>query len=320
MFEALESRCLLSAQGAALMSPTYVLQPSAGGLAPLASSGPSGLTPTQIRDAYGFNLVGDGTGQTIAIIDAYNDPTIVSDLHNFDAYWTAHGYSLPDPPNLTVVSQTGSTTNLPPTDPAGAGNDTWEVETSLDVEWAHVVGAGANILLVEANSPSNSDLITAAVGYARSQPNVSVVTMSFGGDEFSGETSYDSLFTTPNGHIGITFLASTGDNGEPAGYPAYSPNVVAVGGTTLSVSSGGGYLSETGWSDSGGGVSTIEAQPSYQSGIVTQSTTKRTRPTSRSTPVPIAASEFTIPGTTVPRPLGWITSGAPASRLLPGPR
>ena len=110
--------------------------------------------------------------------------------------------------------------------------------------------------------------------------------MSFGGSE-SGvspfqttnptESTMDNYFTTPAGHSGITFVASTGDAGQPAGYPAYSPNVVAVGGTTLNVS-GSNYVSETGWSKSGGGKSLYEAQPTYQKGVVTQSTTRRTTP------------------------------------------
>ena len=187
------------------------------------------------------------------------------------------GYNLPDPPSFKKVSQTGSTTLLPPPDPAGPGG--WGVETSLDVEWAHVLAPKANILLVEANSPTNANLITAAVGYAKAQPGVVAVSMSFGtfGD-FTGETAYDSVFTTPKGHTGVTFLAATGDSGSPGGYPAFSPNVVAVGGTTLSVDAAGNYIGEVGWSGSGGGVSTIEAQPAFQKGVVTQSKLKRTIP------------------------------------------
>ncbi|HEV3416195.1 MAG TPA: S53 family peptidase, partial [Pirellulales bacterium] len=277
-----------------LFHPTYVIQRHDGSSTPFSTSAPTGLTPTQIRHAYGFDQItfgsvqGDGTGQTIALIDAYDSPTIASDLHNFDAYWTAHGYNLPDPPSFSRVAQDGST-NYPSTDPAGAGNPsgTWEVETALDVEWAHVLAPKANILLVEANSPSNSDLFSAAVNYARSQPDVAAISMSFGGNESSSDPSFNSIFTTPSGHTGITFLSSTGDSGEPAGYPAFSPNVVAVGGTTLSVDangnrvpqSGDGGIGEAGWSGSGGGVSTVETQPAYQNGVVTSfSGTARTTP------------------------------------------
>src|SRR5262249_60125786 len=88
------------------------------------------------------------------------------------------------------------------------------------------------------------DLIQTAVNYARSQLGVVAVSMSFGGGESGGETAYDTYFTTPGGHQGVTFLAATGDNGKPGGYPAYSPNVVAVGGTVLSVDGSGNYISE----------------------------------------------------------------------------
>jgi hypothetical protein len=285
-FEQLESRRVLSAPGAPLVHPTYVVHRHDGSATPFSTSAPTGLTPAQIRHAYGFDLIGDGAGQTIAIIDAYDDPTIASDLHNFDAYWTAHGYNLPDPPSFSKVAQDGST-NYPTPDPSSPGNNTWEIETALDVEWSHALAPGANILLVEANSTSDSDLFLHAVNYARSVPGVAVVSMSFGGGETSSETADDSIFTTPSGHTGVTFLASTGDNGAPAGYPAYSPNVVAVGGTTLSVDangnrvpqSGDGGIGESGWSGSGGGVSTVESQPAYQNGVVTQfSSTMRTAP------------------------------------------
>ena len=102
--------------------------------------------------------------------------------------------------------------------------------------------------------------------------------MSWGGGEFSGETSYDSYFTTPSGHAGVTFVASSGDSGAPVGYPAISPNVLSVGGTTLNLTSSGSYISESGWSGSGGGISRYESQPTYQKGVVTQSTTYRTNP------------------------------------------
>ncbi|HEV8062993.1 MAG TPA: hypothetical protein VGP68_24140, partial [Gemmataceae bacterium] len=150
---------------------------------------------------------------------------------------------------------------------------------SLDVEWAHAIAPQANILLVEANSNSNGDLF-AGVTYAASQPGVDVVSMSFGGSEFSGETGFDNDFTTPNGHTGVTFIASSGDDGAPPEYPSISPNVLSVGGTTLHLDANGNLTGagETGWSGSGGGISTQEPQPSYQNGVVTQSSSKRTNP------------------------------------------
>ena len=264
-------------------TPDYVmLDPRAqitasGQLAPFATSSPTGMTPAKMRHAYGIDQImfgavhGDGTGQTIAIVDAYDYPTAASDLHNFDV-----AFGLPDAPSLTRVNEDGGTT-LPGTDPAGLGND-WEVEEALDVEWAHSMAPGANILLVEVASPTDSDLIQHGVNYARSAPGVVAVTMSFGRGEDASVTGLDQYFTTPTGHNGVTFLASTGDTGSPGGYPAKSPNVVAVGGTTLSVDASGNYISESGWSGSGGGLSTFESQPAYQNGVVTQSSTQRATP------------------------------------------
>jgi hypothetical protein len=272
--ELLDRRVFLSAT--AIAAPYHVV-PSLEVEYPLNSAGPTGNSLNLLQKAYGFNQISlpngiNGTGQTIAIVDAYHNPTIQNDLRAFDA-----AFGIPDPPSLTVMSQTGSTTSLPPTDPSPDRQNNWELEESLDVEWAHALAPGARIVLVEANSPSLSDLM-AAVTTAANLPGVSVVSMSWGGGEFSSEASYDNLFKTPAGHQGVTFVASTGDNGRPGGYPAYSPNVLAVGGTTLSINASGTYVTETAWSGSGGGISTYEAQPAYQNGTVTQTTTKRAIP------------------------------------------
>ncbi len=268
LFQEFESRVLLSASP--LATPDFKLYQSAGsGLSPNSSTGVIGLTPTAIRQAYGINQVlfgaiaGTGAGQTIAIVDAYDDPNIAADLHAFDVQ-----FGLADP-TFTKIGQTGSTTVLP----GAAAKNSWGLEIALDVEWAHAIAPGANILLVEANSNSYSDLLT-AVDTARRYAGVSVVSMSWGGGEFSGETSIDSYFTTTAGHQGVTFLASSGDGGAGVENPAASPNVVAVGGTTLTLS-GGNYSSESAWSGAGGGLSAYESQPTYQHGIVTQSTTQR---------------------------------------------
>ena len=237
-----------------------------------SSSTPVGLTPAQICHAYGMDQVtfgaitGDGTGQTIAIVGAYNAPTIVTDLHAFDQTFFP---GQPDP-SLTIVGQTGTPT-LPGNDPAGPGAaQSWSTETSLDVEWAHAMAPKAGILLVEANSHYYFDLY-AAVDVARNWAGVSEVSMSWGNSEGTGQSSYDVHFTTPAGHAGVTFLAATGDKGKGVSYPSTSPNVLAVGGTTLNVDGSGNYLSEIGWSGSGGGVSAYESQPPYQQPIVSAS-------------------------------------------------
>ncbi len=268
--ECLEDRTLLSVTGPSVV----VFHP--GALTPDSSTAlPAGLSPAQIRQAYGFNqisfsngtVVGNGSGQTIAIVDAYDQPNIASNLATFDST-----YGIAAPPSFTKVNETGGTA-LP------AASASWGLEISLDVEWAHAIAPGAKILLVEASSSSLTDLL-AAVNYARGVSGVSVVSMSWGAGEWSGESAYDSYFTTPAGHTGVTFVASSGDSGSAGApeWPSVSPNVLAVGGTQLSVDASGDYLGETGWSGSGGGISAYENHPAYQTGVVTQSTTKRTVP------------------------------------------
>ena len=114
------------------------------------------------------------------------------------------------------------------------------------------------------------------MSYAASQPGVVAVSTSWGGSEFSSETGLDSYFTTPAGHIGgsglpggVTFVASAGDSGAYAGpeWPASSPNVLAVGGTSLYLNSSNNYSSESAWSNGGGGYSQHELEPSFQRGV-----------------------------------------------------
>jgi hypothetical protein len=296
--ESLESRDLLSG----FAYPNYILLNGDRGAQPLGSPGPTGISPSRVRHAYGFDQIffnngtvpGDGTGTTIAIVDAFDDPSAAGDLHQFDVT-----FGLPDPV-FTKLNQNGGTT--PP-----AANSGWALEIALDVEWAHAIAPKANILLVEANTNSNVDLNT-AVKFAANYPGVVAVSMSWGGGESSGEAGSDSVYTTPSGHPGVTFLASSGDSGAPPIYPSISPNVVSVGGTTLSVDSAGNYISESGWGGSGGGISAFEPQPAYQKGVVTQSSTKRTSPdvaydSNPSTGFPVYASY--VEGTSTP----WVQVG-----------
>jgi len=257
----LDARVLLSATPM-VAHPTFELGPLAGD-----NTAPAGYAPAQIQQAYGFNSIafngvaGTGSGETIAIVDAYDDPNIQADLNTFDSQFGL--------PTTTVmrVTETGGT-SYPGTDPTGG----WETEESLDVEWAHAMAPGATIMLVEASSDNDSDLAN-AVSYAESHANV--VSMSWGLGEFAGEPAYDSAYFD---RAGVAFVASSGDNGAPPIYPAISPNVLAVGGTTLTLGPGNVWSSETGWSGSGGGLSRYESQPSYQTGVVTQSSSARANP------------------------------------------
>ncbi|MGD0461355.1 MAG: S53 family peptidase [Tepidisphaeraceae bacterium] len=229
----------------------------------LFSSAVTVLTPAEVRSAYGFSQVyftvggtktgAWGAGQKIAIVDAYGDPTISSDLKSFDAAIDLGNGDAAGNFVLSVATPEGTP----------ATNGGWALEQSLDVEWAHVIAPQADIVLVEARSSSFTDLMN-AVNYASSLTGVVAVSMSWGGSEFSGEQSYDSYFTTPAGHLdssglagGIVFVAASGDNSVPS-YPATSTNVLAVGGTVLSADGSGNYLGETAWSNSGGGISTLE--------------------------------------------------------------
>jgi subtilase family serine protease len=245
--ELFEERTQPSVTGASVMHPDSVVRP-------LAAAGPnSGLTPSQIRHAYGFDkLTDDGAGQTIAIVVAFDDPNIGQDLAVFD-----QAYGLPAPPTFNKAVTPGTSTD-----------GGWAGETALDVEWAHALATKANLLLVEAKSDSTTDLLS-AVDYARSQPGVSVVSMSWGGSESSSLAAKDSTFTTPVGHTPVTFIAAAGDSGAEAEWPASSPNVLAVGGTRVQISSNGTYLGESAWSGSGGGFSRVYSVPTYQSNVVT---------------------------------------------------
>ena len=276
--EALESRQAFSISPVAL--PGAAFEPAwlgsavstalRGAALPMASPGPTGFTPAQIRHAYGLDQISfggtpaDGRGTTIAIVTAYDSPNIAADLATFNAT-----FGIPAPPSFQKVNQTGGST-LP------VFNPSWSTETCLDVQWAHAIAPGASILLVEAKSNATADML-AAVRYARSAPGVVAVSMSWGQAEYAGETVDDVTFTTPAGHPPVSFFAASGDRGAPGIYPAMSPNVVAIGGTSLRLGKGGVAI-ESAWGRSGGGVSAYQARPAYQAGIVTQTTKKRATP------------------------------------------
>ncbi len=191
-----------------------------------------------------------GGAKMIAIVDAYDAPNAASDLAKFSTQ-----FGLPAA-NFQTVYASGKK----PAYDAG-----WEFEESLDVQWSHAMAPGAEIVLVEAASNSFPDLMTAE-DMASKMVNAAgggEVSNSWGGSEFSGETTYDSHFVKAN----VVFFASAGDDPGTI-WPGTSPNVVAAGGTTVRRNpSTGVFLSEYPWDSAGGGVSWYEARPSYQSGI-----------------------------------------------------
>jgi hypothetical protein len=251
--------------------PQYeLLPPSLGGKAKqdgyLQGTGPGGgLSPQQLAGAYGaydvyFGSVhANGAGQTIAVIDAGDNTSFAdtgtagykgSSLQVFDST-----FGIQDPPSFTKYNQAGGAT-LP------AAISGWTTEIALDVEWAHSMAPDANIDLVEASTSSFTDLMQAA-NTAATKLGASVVSMSFGFDfDAVGESSYEQMLestyvqTALKSNPDVTFLASAGDHGAAksqygiiAGplYPSVSPNIVAVGGTTLNVT-GTTWEGETGWS------------------------------------------------------------------------
>jgi subtilase family serine protease len=268
---------------------------------PLNPSSPRGILPSEFKAAYGFNHIpNQGQGQTIALVDAFKDPNITSDL----AFYANYFHLAPCNFQVVIVGN--------PIEGQG-----WDLEESLDVEQACALAPHANIILVEANSNSFDDLL-AAVAVASAPPyNATVVSMSWGGGEFSGEQQSDSFFcNVVNGNgLPVTFVASTGDGGHGTEYPSVSPCVVAVGGTTLALQSANppsnplalNYGSEAAWSGSSGGIATNEPGVSWQNGIFAGCGTSGGRC------VPDIASDAN-PGTGVPvydsfSGPGWIEVG-----------
>jgi len=220
---------------------------------PNASTAPVGYVPAQIRHAYGLDLLTNGgAGQVIGIVDAYGSPTLQNDLNVFSGK-----FGLP-----TNAVQIVYASSKPSTTDSG-----WALETSLDVEWAHALAPKAKIVVAVANSASFSSLLAAV--NAAVNAGATIVTMSWGGSEFSSESAYESYFTKK----GVTFFASSGDNGAGTSWPAASPSVVSVGGTTLYLNAAGNLTApETGWSGSGGGFSTYFKRPVWQNGWQTKTT------------------------------------------------
>ena len=193
-----------------------------------------------------------GGGGAIALVEAFDDPSAAGDL---DVFSTQFGLPHAD---LTVVFANGT---KPDVDPTGSA----ELETSLDIEWAHAMAPKAKLFLVEAASLRLSDIFGAifVAGNLVAANGGGDVSMSFGTSEFQQETQLDSFFTTP----GVVYVASAGDN-PGTQYPCVSPNVLCAGGTTISRNSNTGkFLVENAWQDSGGGLSSFEPRPEFQNGI-----------------------------------------------------
>jgi len=234
------------------------------------ASSPSGYGPSDLQSAYNLAsaAAANGGGKTIAIVDAYNDPHLGYAGDDLDVYRSQYGLpAVSHPSNCPVASSTpgpwfckvsqSGTTKYP------RNNGGWAQEESLDVDMVSAICPNCNILLVEASSSSYSNLGTAVNEAAHL--GASAISNSYGGSESSGETSYDSYYN----HPGIAVTASSGDGGYGVEYPAASPYVTAVGGTSLSRANNTRGWTESVWSTSstagaGSGCSAYEAQPSWQ--------------------------------------------------------
>ena len=228
------------------MRPYYAIHSAAG--SSLSTPPSTAFTPAQIRHAYGFDqITNQGAGQVIGIVDAYDDPNAESDLGVFDAQFGLPACTTANGCFRKLYSGGKPTTN-----------SNWALEIALDVEWAHAIAPKAMIVLVETPTNSLANLLNGVE--VAVQNGASAVSMSWTVSEFSGESSYDNRFVAS----GVTFLAAAGDSGTGVAYPAASPDVIGVGGTSLHLNSNGSYQSETAWSGSGGGISSYEREPLYQ--------------------------------------------------------
>ncbi len=228
---------------------------------------PSGETPQSIRPVY--NIPSVGGANTIVIVDAFHYPTALNDFNVFASQFGLPVETSTDPLNSTnkafqVVYATGAQPRK---------NCGWAQEAALDIEWAHAMAPSAKIVLVEAATNSFTNLFN-AVDVGSQQPGASELSMSWGGGEFSSEASSDSHMT----HAGVVYFASSGDTGGATIYPGVSPNVVSAGGTRINRDAAGAFVSETGWSGSGGGPSTFEPRPAYQTVVANIVGTQRGAP------------------------------------------
>jgi subtilase family serine protease len=232
-----------SAASEAVAHPMFIHGHAAPGLVHPAAT-PAGYGPSDLQSAYKLPSATAGSGQTVAIVDAYNDPTAEADLavyrsqYGLPACTTANGC-------FKKVSQTGSTTSLPATD---AG---WATEISLDLDMVSAVCPNCHILLVEAKTSSFANL-GKAVNEAATLHATEISNSYGGGDTADSSAPYYN-------HPGIMITASSGDSGYGVQFPASSHYVTAVGGTTLTTASNARGWSETVWSGAGSGCSTLNA-------------------------------------------------------------
>lgn len=221
------------------------------------------LVPDDLYNYYGFNQLSDynrtpynvdGAGQIIAIIDSYGSPTVQSDLDKF-----CEGLGIPST-QVEIYYPFGETdwNNVP----QSAGG--WALETTLDIQYAHAMALSATIVLVVA--PDAGESLYNCVQYAVNELNANVVSMSFGLTEYPELYSPGGIDSTIFQNLCAQYVASSGDWGAQVLYPGSSPNVLSIGGTTLTYTGFPPVYTEVGWDGSGGGVSLLNPLPAYQKG------------------------------------------------------
>lgn len=240
----------------------------------------STLSPADMIAHYSFPPSLTGAGQTIAIVDAPGSTNPAVDLNNFSSHYKLPLCNVANPCFSQIDLSKGATVS--------AQND-WKYEVALDVQWSHALAPAAHILLVTAKSSSLTDMM-AAVQAAAAQPGVAAISMSWGAIEFSAETSsaYDGVLKSIQAS-GIVLLASSGDSGDNGAnqeWPAASPYVTSVGGTSITTV---GYAlptvaTEVAWSLGGGGASIYEAMPGFQSAALAGTTVLSLDKTKRAIP------------------------------------
>jgi subtilase family serine protease len=242
------------------------VRPTAQTVRPGAIPAGNGYGPSQLQAAYGLTSASatDGPGTTVAVIDAYDDPAAASDLAE---YRSAAGLPALTTGQFTKYNQEGETSPLPAEAPV---NDDWTLEESLDIDMVSAICPLCKIDLVEADNDSGDGLYIAEETAATTL-GAKYISNSWGGSETSADTTYDSEYF---GVPGVVYTASAGDSAYNGGviYPATSPNVVSVGGTSLDTASSSRGWTESVWDTSsdegtGSGCSAYEPQPSWQASI-----------------------------------------------------
>lgn len=258
-----------------------------------------GFSPTDLRAAYNVPYAG-GKGTTIAIVDAHDSPNAESSLKTYRAQYglppctTANGC-------FSKVNQDGEKGNYPA--PPNLEESGWKLEIALDLDMASAICPECNLLLVEADSAFLNDL-GAAVNTAAGL-GATVISNSWGAWEHPGEIEEDSLYFN---HPGIPIFASSGDSGYGTSYPSASPNVISVGGTSLSKNQSARTWRESAWSGAGSGCSEYEKKPEWQNdkGCANRMSADVSAVADPNTPVSVYAEEWEEQGSKSP---GWLLLG-----------